>query len=89
MNIIALLICIICSEGDWDMSEGRPGDHPLTDMLYHGSNIMGDEGDVLIRNLVESKGLRYAKDWFEKKLYQVPYDRVVIISELHKLNEDK
>ncbi|GAB6094513.1 hypothetical protein JCM14469_07650 [Desulfatiferula olefinivorans] len=69
------------------MSEGRPGDHPLTDMLYHGASIMDDEGDALIRELVESKGLGYARDWFEKKLYQVPYDRMMIINELHKLIE--
>lgn len=64
------------------MSEGRPGDHPVTDMLLGMYSILGKEGDELLRTLVEVKGLSFTKTWFEQNIYQQVYSRDEKIMEL-------
>jgi len=38
------------------MPNGRPGDHPLTDILVHGFTVFGPELDDLIREIDELGG---------------------------------
>ena len=38
------------------MPNGRPGDHPLTDVLHHGLSVFGDEADGLIREIAALGG---------------------------------
>ena len=35
------------------MPNGKPGDHPLTDILHYGSSEFGDPVDRLVRELSE------------------------------------
>jgi len=57
------------------MTDGHPGDHPLTDIFLNNEHVLGEEGDNLLRRLAEEKGLFFAKIWFEQNLYLVPFDR--------------
>lgn len=34
------------------MPNGKPGDHPLTDILVHGLDVFGPRADALIREIV-------------------------------------
>ena len=36
------------------MANGKPGDHPLTDILVHGTATFSDEVDQLVRDLAPS-----------------------------------
>ena len=38
------------------MANGRPGDHPLTDVLTHGREVFGPEVDGLIREVAALGG---------------------------------
>jgi hypothetical protein len=38
------------------MANGRPGDHPLTDVLRHGRAVFGPEVDGLIREVAALGG---------------------------------
>lgn len=38
------------------MPNGKPGDHPLTDVLVHGLEVFGPRADALIREIVSLDG---------------------------------
>ena len=35
------------------MPNGKPGDHPLTDILIHGKRVYSDTADDLVREIVK------------------------------------
>ncbi|MGV1683140.1 hypothetical protein [Sphingopyxis sp. NJF-3] len=35
------------------MANGRPGDHPFTDILHHGSSEFGEPVDTLVKRMSE------------------------------------
>jgi hypothetical protein len=35
---------------------GKPGDHPLTDIVVHGLEVFGDSADALIREILDLGG---------------------------------
>lgn len=39
------------------MPNGKPDDHPLTDILVHKLNVYGPEADDLIRKIAERDSL--------------------------------
>jgi hypothetical protein len=39
------------------MANGRPGDHPYTDVIHHGSAVFGEEIDNLLREIHRRWGL--------------------------------
>ena len=39
------------------MPNGKPDDHPLTDILVHELNVYGPEADVLVRKIAERDSL--------------------------------
>ncbi len=43
---------------------GKPGDHPLTDVLIHNLVVFGDPWDDELREIVHLLGTERAYDWF-------------------------
>ena len=47
------------------MANGKPGDHPLTDILIYGREIYGKEADALIRKIAELCSQRELNEWWD------------------------
>ncbi len=47
------------------MVNGKPGDHPLTDILVHELEVYGREADDLIRRIAELSSDRELNDWWD------------------------
>ena len=47
------------------MPNGKPGDHPLTDILLHSHETYGSEADELIRRIAELSSRRELDEWWE------------------------
>ncbi len=50
------------------MANGKPGDHPLTDILWHGMEVYGPEADELIRKMSRLSSPRELREWWEQEL---------------------
>jgi hypothetical protein len=57
---------------------GRPGDHPLTDLLVHGREVYGREADDLIRKIAGLSVGRELDDWWEREIAPLD-DRAEIV----------
>ena len=67
--------------------EGRPGDHPVTDMLYHGQSLVDDEIDALLKTLRAYKMLAYVKRFWEEHIESKQLARDEIIRRLREIIE--
>jgi len=47
---------------------GKPGDHPLNDILMHRLEIYGTEVDELIREISELSSRRELYEWWEEEI---------------------
>jgi len=47
------------------MPNGKPGDHPLTDIVIHGASVYSSTADALVREIVQLGG----RDRIERMLY--------------------
>jgi hypothetical protein len=47
---------------------GKPGDHPLTDILGHKLEVYGQETDELILRIREMCSLRELEEWWQREL---------------------
>lgn len=61
------------------MPNGRPGDHPITDIVVHGRTIYGPEIDDRIRRLAGS-GRRPVLDLLETLIYAWLHDDHMVIN---------
>ncbi len=50
------------------MPNGKPGDHPLTDLFVHKAEVYGPEADALIRKLAALCSQRELDEWWEKEI---------------------
>ncbi|MHC4116710.1 MAG: hypothetical protein ACYSWO_04300 [Planctomycetota bacterium] len=50
------------------MPNGKPGDHPLTDIFIHGLDVYGKEIDDLIRKIGDLSSKRELDEWWEKEI---------------------
>lgn len=50
------------------MPNGKPGDHPLTDILLHGIESYGKEADEAIRNVSELSSRRELYEWWNEEI---------------------
>ena len=50
------------------MPNGKPGDHPLTDILVHKLKVYGDEPDDLIRKIAELCSRQELNEWWEREI---------------------
>jgi hypothetical protein len=47
---------------------GKPGDHPLTDILIHKREVYGKEADELVRKIAQLCSRRELDDWWEREI---------------------
>jgi hypothetical protein len=47
---------------------GKPGDHPLTDILSYKLEVYGQEADELIRKIGELTSPRELDEWWEREI---------------------
>jgi hypothetical protein len=50
------------------MANGKPGDHPLTDILVYGRRVYGREADDLIRKIRDLCSPRELDAWWEREI---------------------
>ena len=50
------------------MPNGKPGDHPLTEILVHKVKVYGDEADDLIREIAELCSRRELDEWWQHEI---------------------
>jgi hypothetical protein len=50
------------------MANGTPGDHPLTDILFHKIEVYGAEADELIRRIASLCSQRELDQWWEREI---------------------
>jgi len=50
------------------MANGKPGDHPLTDILQWKHEVYGAEADELIRKISSLSSNRELDEWWEKEI---------------------
>jgi hypothetical protein len=50
------------------MPNGKPGDHPLTDILVHRAAVYGPEADELIRKMAALSSRRELDEWWEREI---------------------
>jgi hypothetical protein len=47
---------------------GKPGDHPLNDILDHHLEVYGPEADDLIRKIAQLSSRRELDDWWSREI---------------------
>jgi hypothetical protein len=60
------------------MPNGKPGDHPLTDILVHKSNVYGREADDLIRRIADLCSRRELDEWWQREIGWSPERHLVL-----------
>jgi hypothetical protein len=50
------------------MPNGKPGDHPLTDIFLHRVEVYGAEADELIRKIAKLSSRREVDYWWEREI---------------------
>jgi len=61
------------------MPNGKPGDHPLTDIFVHGLEVYGPEADDLIRKIGELSSETELDEWWAKTIGW-SNDRALVVS---------
>jgi hypothetical protein len=69
------------------MPNGKPGDHPLTDILVHKLNVYGREADDLIRRIAELCSRRELEEWWNREIGWSP-DRDSVISKVRRRHNE-
>jgi hypothetical protein len=50
------------------MPNGKPGDHPLTDIFVHKMEVYGPEADELIRKIGQLCSRRELDEWWDREI---------------------
>lgn len=50
------------------MPNGKPHDHPLTDILVHSISVYGEEADNLIRKIARLCSPQELSEWWEREI---------------------
>jgi hypothetical protein len=69
------------------MPNGKPGDHPLTDILIHKLNVYGREADDLIRRIAELCSRQEMDEWWNSEIGWSP-DRDSILSKVQRRHNE-
>lgn len=69
------------------MANGKPGDHPLTDILIHNLTVYGQEGDDLIRNIAELCSRRELDEWWQSEIGWSPERHSIVSKARIRLEE--
>jgi hypothetical protein len=55
---------------------GKPGDHPLTDVFIHNLVVFGEPWDDELREIVNLMGTDGANDWFNAECSSKPDNQI-------------
>jgi len=69
------------------MANGKPGDHPLTDILVHKRKVYGREADDLVRKIAELCSHRESDEWWSREIGWSPDSDSVIGKSQRRLDE--
>jgi hypothetical protein len=69
------------------MPNGKPGDHPLTDILVHKLTVYGHEADDLIRKIAELCSFRELDEWWQHEIGWSPEPHSVVNKARMRLDE--
>lgn len=69
------------------MPNGKPGDHPLTDILVHKRRVYGRRADDLIRKIAELSSQRELEEWWQREIGRSPDRQSVVRKAEFRLNE--
>ncbi len=69
------------------MPNGKPGDHPLTDILVHKLKVYGREADDLIRRIAELCSRRELDEWWQREIGWAPDPHSIISKAQMRLDE--
>lgn len=76
------------------MPNGKPGDHPYTDIVIHGANVYGDDIDDLVREMHHLKSSDLIRDrvsallWDHNPWFSKDINRQLLRQELLKLKTE-
>jgi hypothetical protein len=66
---------------------GKPGDHPLTDVLAYNLEIYGPEADDLIRKIAKLCSRRELDTWWDREIHWSK-DRDLVLRKARSHHED-
>lgn len=69
------------------MPNGKPGDHPLTDILLHRRNAYGAEVDDLIRKIAELCSSRELDEWWSREIGWSPDMNLIVAKARSRLDQ--
>ncbi len=69
------------------MPNGKPGDHPLTDILIHKLDVYGGAADQLIRQIADLCSRRELDEWWEREIGWTPELHLIVGRAKVRLNE--
>lgn len=69
------------------MPNGKPGDHPLTDILVHKFSVYGSEADDLIRKIAELCSRGELDEWWQHEIGLSPEPHSVVHKARTRLDE--
>jgi hypothetical protein len=73
------------------MPNGKPGDHPITDLMIHHLAVYGEPLDTELRQLGQLMSYHRLCDWFEQQRHSTkPKDqlRPIVAAKLAELRRD-
>lgn len=69
------------------MPNGKPGDHPLTDILVHNLDVYGKEASELIRQIARLSSLKELDEWWSREIGWSPEPNSITLKAQNRLNE--
>ena len=66
---------------------GRPHDHPLTDILVHSIPVYGEEADTLIRRIASLCSPRELQEWWEREIGSSSTEHAIVEKARIQLNQ--
>lgn len=69
------------------MPNGKPGDHPITDLFVHNHDVYGNEADKIIKDIAKIIGRKQTEDWLEKEIGWSNDKEAILEKCRKKLNE--
>jgi hypothetical protein len=73
------------------MPNGKPGDHPITDLMIHHLSVYGEPLDTELKQLGELMSYHRLCDWFEQGQYwTTPKEKLepIVVAKLDTFKRD-
>jgi len=72
------------------MPNGKPGDHPITDLMIHHISVYGEPLDSQLRQRGDLMSYHRLCDWFEQQHWTTPKEQLepIVAEKLKELKRD-